>query len=161
MESATHWVNYLNLTPHPEGGYFKEIYRCSLETDLEGTLPEKRNLATSIYYMLEHGQVSKLHRLQSDEIWYFHYGAALKIHIFDKNQYYAQELGVNLSNNQSLQLIIPAGVIFGAEVVEPNTYSIVGCMVSPGFHFRDFELINAEDILPLFPLQKSVIEKLT
>jgi uncharacterized protein len=159
MNLSADWVKYLQLSAHPEGGYFKENYRHSQEITINGTA--KRNLSTSIYYMLESGQASKLHRLKSDEIWYFHHGSALKVHVFDKSTYQSYILGNQLFENHLLQLVLPAGAIFGAEVLESKSYSIIGCMVSPGFHFEDFELINASEILSEFANQKSIIERLT
>jgi len=161
VKTALEWVIYLNLSAHPEGGYFREIYRNAIELKINDIYSGNRSLASSIYYMLESDQVSKLHRLKSDEIWYFHFGSAVKVHIFEKGNYQSYVLGTNLKNNQILQLIIPAGAIFGAEVLESNSFNIVGCMVAPGFHFEDFELIKADEILPNFPTQKSIIEKLT
>ena len=161
MDSKANWIKYLNLTAHPEGGYFCENYRNASELNIDEKYSGKRNLATSIYYMLEYGQFSKLHRLKSDEIWYFHHGATLKVHVFNHNQYQSYVLGTNLNQKQLLQLIIPAGAIFGAEVMEINSFTILGCMVSPGFHFDDFELIKLTDILSHFPEQKTIIEKLT
>ena len=161
MDSKANWIKYLNLTAHPEGGYFNENYRNSSELNIDEKYSGKRNLATSIYYMLEYGQFSKLHRLKSDEIWYFHHGAPLKVHVFNENLYQSYVLGTNLKENQLLQLIIPAGAIFGAEVLESNSFTILGCMVSPGFHFDDFEIIKAVEVLAIFPEQKTIIEKLT
>jgi predicted cupin superfamily sugar epimerase len=161
--TSSFWIQHLGLTPHPEGGYFKEVYRNEnliSDVELSRTYSGKRNLATSIYFMLESGQVSKLHRLQSDEIWYFHHGAPIKVHVFD-DQYSTYILGTNYQLNQLLQLIIPAGAIFGAEVIGTKTFSILGCMVSPGFHFDDFELISFQEMKTLFPTYKSIIEKLT
>jgi len=161
--TSSSWIQYLGLTPHPEGGYFKEIYRNeNLISDVElmQTYSGKRNLASSIYFMLESGQVSKLHRLKSDEIWYFHYGAPIKVHVFD-NQYSTYVLGTNYQLNDLLQLIIPAGAIFGAEVIGTEAFGIVGCMVSPGFHFDDFEFVSFQEMKTLFPTYESIIEKLT
>jgi len=160
VESQASWIKYLSLIPHPEGGYYSENYRSGNEyIDLKYSGP--RNLATSIYYMLDSNQVSKLHRLKSDEIWYFHYGSPLRVHVFNTNSYDFFTLGTNFRENQLLQLVIPAGAIFGAEVLEQNSFTILGCMVSPGFHFNDFELIRVESILANFPALNSVIQKLT
>ena len=161
MDSKANWIKYLNLTAHPEGGYFCENYRNASELNIDEKYSGKRNLATSIYYMLEYEQFSKLHRLKSDEIWYFHHGAPLKVHVFNNNLYQSYVLGTNFNKNQLLQLIIPAGAIFGAEVLESNSFTILGCMVSPGFHFDDFEIIKAVEVLAIFPEQKTIIEKLT
>lgn len=161
MNSIADWINYLHLKAHPEGGYFYENYRNTNEFLDTQKYSGPRNLATSIYYMLESGHVSKLHRLKSDEIWYFHYGSPLKIHIFNNKEYFTPVLGTNLKEKNLLQLIIPSGSIFGAEVIEPNSFTIMGCMVSPGFHFDDFEMIQRNHMLESYPQYLSLIEKLT
>lgn len=161
MDAKTDWITYLNLTAHPEGGYFCENYRNSIKITLNETHAGKRNLATSIYYMLEYGQVSKLHQLKSDELWYFHYGSPLKVHVFNDDRYQSYTLGADIKEKQLLQLIIPAGAIFGAEVMGKDSFSILGCMVTPGFHFSDFKLITQDEIMPNFPDQKNIIQKLT
>ncbi len=161
MDAKTDWITYLNLTAHPESGYFSENYRSSMEITFNETHAGKRNLATSIYYMLEYEQVSKLHQLKSDEIWYFHYGSPLKVHVFNDGSYKSYTLGTDVKEKQLLQLIIPARAIFGAEVMEKDSFSILGCMVTPGFHFTDFKLVTQNEILPNFPDQKNIIQKLT
>jgi uncharacterized protein len=158
------WIHYLNLQPHPEGGWFSEIYRNpeqisdkELTTKYSGT----RNLATSIYFMLAYENISKLHRLKSDELWYFHYGSPLKVHIFHNKEYKTIIMGTDILKGQQLQLIIPAGAIFGAEIEENHGFTIVGCMVTPGFHFNDFELLTYMQVLELYPNHSKIIERLT
>ena len=73
-------IKTLNLQPHPEGGYFHEIFRSDIEIH---HLSENnfRNLATSIYFLLNESQVSTFHQLTSDELWYFHIGCAVRIYM--------------------------------------------------------------------------------
>jgi uncharacterized protein len=164
METAPFWINKLGLTPHPEGGYFREIYR-SKEILSSHVLNQRytgdRNLATSIYFLLPSGEVSKFHRLKSDEIWYFHYGSSLIVHVFYEGKYIKYAMGSDISKEEQLQLIIPAGAIFGAEVIGQNYFSLVGCMVAPGFHFSDFELIRYPDIISSYPELKGLILRFT
>jgi hypothetical protein len=158
------WIKHLNLTVHPEGGYFSENYRNNnLISDVELTqkYTGKRNLSTSIYFLLEQGQVSKLHRLKSDEIWYFHHGAPIHVHVFDKGQYSLFTMGTSFHLGQLLQLVIPAGTVFGAQVTSNGAFSILGCMVSPGFHFDDFELVPFEEMMVSYPNNGELIQKLT
>ncbi len=155
----------LNLQPHPEGGHFREVYRCGEE--IEGvTLRDKRkgvrNLATSIYYLLRSGERSCFHRLRSDEAWYFHAGSPMHIYTLDMHGALKTiTLGVHPELHQVPQIVIPAGTIFGALVTESNSYSLVGCMVSPGFSFEDFEMISREHMLDKFPKERELIHKLT
>jgi predicted cupin superfamily sugar epimerase len=157
-------INALGLISHPEGGYFREIYRNNeviSDTELNQKYSGKRNLATSIYFLLESGQVSKLHQLKSDELWYFHYGTPLLIHIFYKDEYKSVVLGPKIDKKEKFQAIIPAGAIFGAEVTEPNSYTLIGCMVAPGFHFDDFRLVSQKEVVQQYPGYNAIISRLT
>lgn len=70
MDKAIYWVQHLDLKPHPEGGFFKETYRSSIEEEFSG-FSAKRNLSTGIYFLLENGNFSAFHRIKSDEMWHF------------------------------------------------------------------------------------------
>lgn len=151
--TAQDWISKLGLEEHPEGGYFSEGYRSHVTLSAEDI---ERNLATSIYYLLESGEISHWHQLASDEVWYFHAGSDLMVHMFIDG-IYEQHL-VGLSENAKPQLVIPAGSVFAAEVANEDSYGLVGCMVSPGFDFEDFRLVSAEELLDIFPEQKELIE---
>lgn len=153
MSRADFWVNHLGLIAHPEGGYFKEIYRAPL-------MHGDRNIATSIYFLLKEGQVSHLHRLTADELWYYHQGDALKVTVIDKHGTLTEHLvGPHPEKGETLQLIIPAGSIFGSE--PSGEYSLVGCMVSPGFDFKDFELFTTSQLLSIYSQHEKQIRSLT
>ena len=157
-------IKTLGLIAHPEGGYFKEIYRNKEEIsdrELVQKYSGKRQLATSIYFLLESGQVSKLHQLKSDELWYFHHGSPLIVHQFNEGEYTSIVLGPNIDKDESCQVIIPAGTIFGAEVKDHNSFTLIGCLVSPGFHFDDFRLVSYQEVMQQFPSCEAIISKLT
>lgn len=164
--NAQHWIDRYQMTKHPEGSWFKEIYRSELTFE-RGVLPNKygasRQAATSIYFLLEGSEVSKFHVLQSDEIWYFHAGSSVTIHFLDPKDksYHSVKLGNSGSEEETFQAVIPAGVIFGATIDNPDGYSLVGCMVAPGFDFADFRLCSSEELLKSFPEQKGIIDRLT
>lgn len=159
-----YFIQKLQLIRHPEGGYYKEVYKneesitsSQLKSDYEG----KRPLATSIYFMLEAGEVSHFHSLKSDEIWYFHHGVPLTIYVIDmEGRLIEHKLGLNLEKGEQPQVIVPAGSIFGSAVNEDGC-SLVGCMVSFGFDFRDFKLFSREELLNLYPEHEEIIVKLT
>ncbi|MCX6152381.1 MAG: cupin domain-containing protein [Ignavibacteriales bacterium] len=158
-------IGKLNLLPHPEGGYYRETYRSS-ELVLEDSLPKRykgnRNLSTSIYFLLEGEQYSKFHRLKSDEIWHFYSGSSLTIHSIDQNGNYKKvRISSSLEDGDFPQVVIPSGVWFSAELNEKDSFALIGCTVSPGFDFDDFELGRKDDLLIQFPKYKSLIEKLT
>ncbi|MFO8236638.1 MAG: cupin domain-containing protein [Bacteroidales bacterium] len=154
-EKADYWIKQLNLEEHPEGGFYKETYRKDLEY-------EGRSLATNIFYLLPSDRVSKFHRLQCDEIWYFHYGSPLTFYFFTPNGHYEEYiLGLDPERNEHLSLLVPAQTIFGALVQEPDSFTLVSCNMTPGFHFEDFEMFSEQDLFEQFPDKKSIIKKLT
>lgn len=152
MLSAQDWIKALDLQAHPEGGFFRETYRCerSLVVD-EG---QSRNSSTSIYFLLRNEDRSHFHRLSSDEIWYFHTGNPIEVLILAPGESSLQHryLGLNLLDGEQAQLLIPAGCWFAARVLNKSQadFSLISCSVSPGFDFEDFELAG-EDFVTEYP----------
>ncbi|MFC4409688.1 cupin domain-containing protein [Chungangia koreensis] len=158
MSTAEFYIDRLGLTQHPEGGYFKSTYASELETDADG---KSRKMYTSIYFLLKSGEVSHLHRLKSDELWYYHGGSSLTVHVIHENGSYEEvKLGMDLESGEVPQYLVPKNSIFGSSVMQEDTFSLVGCMVSPGFDFEDFELFTKESLLKEYPHHKEVIEKM-
>jgi len=153
-DTASYWVSALSLTPHPEGGFFKETYRAS---DLipVGTFGDRfdgpRNVATGIYYLLESGDFSAFHRIRSDEMWHFYAGGALELHILHEGRHDAIRIGREIHRGEVLQYVVPAGAWFAATPVTGVAYSLLGCTVSPGFDFADFEMANSTELAHQFP----------
>ncbi|MCB0477572.1 MAG: cupin domain-containing protein [Crocinitomicaceae bacterium] len=147
--------NY-SMESHPEGGFYKETYRGPLEIN-------NRSNATSIYFLLDGNNVSHFHSIKSDELWYFHEGDPLRIHMISPHGDYSYaDLGGDLDKGQTHQTLVPAGYIFGSERLEGSSqYSLVGCVVSPGFDFSDFRLYTEEEILALIPNEKELASRLT
>ncbi len=163
MNTAEYWIQHLNLQPHPEGGFFREIYRSNVETNHKN-LPQgyqgNRRLSTSIYYLLRSGDISRFHRLRSDEIWYYHYGSTVKIVLINQEGHkYSRLLGPRPDRAEQPQVIIPAGTVFGAEITDSNSFGLYGCMVTPGFEYDDFEVFNKEDLIQAYPKHAGIIEK--
>lgn len=146
----------LNLQPHPEGGYFSEIYRSS-ET-LE-TARGSRNLMTSIYFLLTSKDISRFHVIESDELWFHHEGSDLSVHVLDESGHHILPLGKKGSHARPQQLV-PAGKIFGSTVDEPNAYALVSCVVAPGFDFRDFRLLSKAELIEKYPNFPEIIARL-
>ncbi len=160
---AADWIKLLGLLQHPEGGWFAEVYRSSGAIS-RAVLPGhdgNRPFMTSIYFMLPHGEVSHLHCLKSDEIWYHHAGGSLTVHQIDeKGQYSLVRLGSNLADGEHLQVVVKAGVWFGA-TVNSSDAALVGCAVAPGFDFADFELADRAYLSGVFPQHTAIIKLLT
>jgi uncharacterized protein len=161
QETIIQIIQKLDLKTHPEGGYYSEIYRCPMTINLNSNHSNIRNLGTSIYYLLKSGQVSRLHKLKSDEIWYFHSGSPLRVYLINnEKELNIFTLGNVIEGNNQPQLIIPAGTIFGAEVIHPETYSLISCAVMPGFDFTDFELIERDQLFQFKLKNKEMVSHL-
>ena len=140
MNTASYYKNNLRLQPHPEGGHYAEVYRSDIEVNVTG-FDGPRNLCTSIFFLLESGDISALHRIKSDELWYHHDGGILEIiEIDEAGNEIITRLGKPIHEGCTLQHVVKAGRWFGARPSAESEYCLVGCQVSPGFDFRDFEL---------------------
>jgi predicted cupin superfamily sugar epimerase len=131
-EVAAAW----DLAPHPEGGYYRETYRSPLEVVPEGWAGP-RALATAIIYLLAAGQRSAWHRVRGDELWLWQGGTAMALTVGADER----RLGPDSAAGHALQLLVPAGTWQSATPAggEPG-WSLVACLVAPGFDFADFEL---------------------
>ena len=139
-------------------GFFKASYSSIESMELSGV---SRKLYTSIYFLLGDQDVSHFHRLKSDELWYFHGGDPLAVHVIDpKGEYHVYKLGLDIDKGQKPQVIVPKGSIFGSSVLEGGEFSLVGCMVSPGFEYEDFEFFTQQELLKKYPKHEHIIRKL-
>lgn len=165
MADARQWIQALELRRHPEGGWFREIYRAS-ETIPRTALPSRftgnRPFSTAIYFLLDRGDFSALHRIKQDEIWHFYDGAPLTIHMIGADrQYSSVTLGRNVGAGETLVAVVKAGTLFGATVSDSDGYTLVGCTVAPGFDFADFEMPERAQLLEQYPEHERLIERLT
>lgn len=146
--SAKELVSRLGLQPHPEGGWYREIHRSPTRVD---TARGSRSALTTIYYLLEHHQLSRWHVVQADELWHFYGGAHLELVEYDpvSRRLSRHVLGVVGRSGSDVGLsesgeapvaIIPAGAWQAARSL--GAYSLVGCTVGPGFEFADFEFVS-------------------
>lgn len=162
--TAEEYIAQLGLAKHIEGGYFKELYKNSRtinRVDSTADGEAERTLSSTIYYLLKSGQVSRFHKLQSDELWFFHAGSPLCIHTINAEGNLATlTLGLSVDQGEQPQVLIPAGTIFGAEVSEKNSFTLVSCMVSPGFDYHDFYLYTADELTKQFPAHSTIITRL-
>lgn len=157
MKTEQEWVKELGLKPHPEGGYYVEKLGSSYTTKVNGA---ERPLYTSIYFLLTAKNPSHFHQLKSDEVWYYHAGEALTVHELHEGTYTTTKIGPNTNEGEVLQYVVKAGSIFGSSVNTPNSYSLVSCMVSPGFDYRDFKLFTQQTLLAEYPTHESIIKQL-
>lgn len=162
--TAEQCIHHLRLQPHPEGGFYKEVYR-SEGIIAAGCLPPAfggdRQYATAIYYLLQEGGFSAFHRIKSDEIWHFYAGGNLLLHLIDlQGGYQQRSLGNTPESGAQFQVVMPAGVWFAAEPAPGTDFTLAGCTVSPGFDFRDFEMAQRDRLLAQYPLHSEIIDRL-
>jgi len=162
--NAEHFIQHLQLQPHPEGGFFKETYRSPgiipancLTSDFSG----ERSYSTAIYFLLQQGDYSAFHRIASDECWHFYEGGTLLIHIIDKQgNYSCVQLGRKIHEGEVFQFVVPALCWFASEPAPGSEFSLVGCTVSPGFDFADFEMPDKKALSKQYPEHSSIIHRL-
>lgn len=155
VQDASYWISKLNMLPHPEGGYYHESFRSNDIVRLGEPLYE-RSAVTSIYFLLENGDKSHFHRLKHDELWYFHAGGPLQVHIIYPDGRLEQPvLGTDLEAGQHLQIILEAGTWFAATPLA--SYTLIGCAVAPGFDFQDFELAKGAELSAAYPVHTDLI----
>lgn len=157
--SARDWIEKLDLSPHPEGGYYKEVYRSGTLLNIEG-YPSPKSALTSIYFLLENDSFSAFHRLKSPEVWYFHAGNPVEACIINPNgELVWRRLGA--TPDAQLQIAFRPHHYFAAEVSGRKGYSLVSCAVGPGFDFDDFEMPARDALLREYPQHEGVINRFT
>ncbi|MEU9098395.1 cupin domain-containing protein [Streptomyces sp. NPDC048361] len=142
MSEISDLVALLELEPHPEGGWFRETWRTGTSAVPDG-YPGPRPFATGIYFLLHPGEVSRWHRVRSDELWLWHRGGPLALRLGGTAATAEAEsvavLGCDIASGQQPQLLVPAGAWQSAEPVGDEPV-LVSCIVAPGFDFEDFEM---------------------
>ncbi len=154
--TASELITRLALRPHPEGGWYREIYRSPTRVQ---TIRGSRSALTTIYFLLEQAQISRWHVVQADELWHFQGGDPLELFEYDPA---ARRLArhvvgpVEPRTGASAVAVIPSGCWQAARSL--GTYSLMGCTVGPGFEFADFQFVSdlpshgghfTEDLAPL------------
>src|SRR3546814_7583217 len=154
-------VRDLRLQPHPEGGYYRETYRCG-QSVLRAERGRPRSASTAIYYLLDGNAYSAWHRIASDEIWHFYAGGPLHVHVLlDEGRLVTHRLGNALVERDAVfQAVIPAGRWFAAELSAPDSFALAGCTVAPGFEFSEFELAGAADLAPWRGRHPDIVRRL-
>jgi uncharacterized protein len=143
MSRADELVVALGLQPHPEGGHYAEVFRSP---QVQRTDRGTRVALTSIYFLLRAGEVSRWHRVASDEVWCHLEGAPIELHRLDGFGRRVQSLQLApVSARHTPQCTVESGQWQAARSL--GDYSLAACMVAPGFDFADFELMAPDDPL--------------
>lgn len=154
-------IDTLELQPHPEGGFYREMYRSGIRVS-DSSLVANKSAHTSIYYLLSGQDFSAWHRIKSDETWYFHLGCDLNIYYIDQNKI-VRNMRIGM-HTKIFQATIPANTWFAAKPLNEDAYCLVSCAVAPGFEFEDFEIGNRAALVKEFGLtaeNTQMIEALT
>jgi predicted cupin superfamily sugar epimerase len=157
----------LGLVPHPrEGGFYIRTYesgeRIPASAFAEGRYDGPRHTATAIYYMLEPGTFSEIHRLKSDEIFHFYAGDAvemLQLHAGGRGEII--RIGNRLDQGERPQVLAPRNVWQGSHLVSGGAWALLGCSVSPGFEFEDYETESRTTLCAQWPAFSQLIRELT
>lgn len=162
-KKAQYLKERLDLSELPgEGGYYKETYRSDKTIILPSETDGERSISTSIYYLLDGTQFSAFHRLKSDEIWHFYIGSSVTLYIINKMENLSEvKLGSNIEKGELFQIQVRAESWFAATVNDISSYALIGCTVSPGFDYLDFELGDRKKLIERYPQHRSIIEKFT
>lgn len=151
-------IDRLELRPHPEGGFYKEYYRSEFSKSLIPDDPESdRSFMTSIYYALHRDDFSSFHKIVSDELWFFHAGAPLTLILLTPDG--TERVTIGAPETMRYEYTVPGNTWFAAKPEQDAaaSYSLVSCVVSPGFSFSDFVLGTKDDLLKEFPAERDVI----
>lgn len=148
MTELPDWVQRLDLSPHPEGGWFRETWRSELTVG-QSALPAQytgpRSAGTAILFVLMPGQRSAWHTVRSAELWLFHRGSPLLLDIGNEQSTATTHvLGPDITGGEHPQLVVPPGH-WQRACPRDDEPTLVSCVVVPGFDFADFALAAEPD----------------
>ena len=142
MSRVSELLRELNLSPHPEGGYYRELWRSRLDV-APGDGRGARSALTLIYFLLPAGAVSRWHRVRSDEVWHWCEGAPLELLQLSADGPRIERFMLGpLDDDQQPVHLVPADTWQAARSL--GEYTLVSCSVGPGFDFADFEMRSEE-----------------
>ena len=157
----------LGLTPHPrEGGWYVRTYEAEemapAAVFADGRYDGERRTSTAIYYLLEPGTFSEMHLLQSDEIFHFYVGDAVEmLQLFADGSSKRLMIGNDLAAGERPQVVVRRGVWQGSRLVAGGRWALLGCTVSPGFEFVDYEEGRREELVEKWSGEAEMIRGLT
>lgn len=151
MTRARELIEAYGLERHPEGGWFAEDYTCPW--DKEG-----RPLAGSIFFLLDGEELSHFHRIDCDELWYYHEGCGLTITVVLNGK--SSEMYLGTAPGERAAVLLPAGAVFAAENREKTGYTFLSCATAPAFRYEGFRLISRTELEELIPEEASKLRYL-
>jgi len=157
-KDAIQLIKRLKLKKHPEGGYFKQTYTANTIVNIVG-YDKPRCISTAIYYMLVGDQFSAFHRIKSDELWHHYMGSSLTLYAIDNGK--LSKIKMGNGTGEVPQVAIKANTWFAASLNDKKSYCLLGCTVSPGFDYSDWELGKRNELIKMYPQHKKIIERYT
>ena len=157
----------LGLQPHPrEGGWYVRTYEAAETVDAaafgDARYNSERRTGTAIYYLLEPDTFSEMHRLKSDEVFHFYAGDAVEmLQLMEDGSGRTVVIGNDLAAGERPQTVVERGVWQGSRLVAGGKWALLGCTVSPGFEFEDYETGGREELCAGWPEWAEMIEGLT
>lgn len=137
---AQELLRLLALEPHVEGGHYRRIYESSTRMAF-GDEARPRAMATSIYYLLTEGEISRWHRVDADELWHWYEGEAIEITRFDPGDHQlTRHILGPVAHGAAPVFVVPAGCWQSARPL--GAYALVGCTVAPGYEWRGFSTLS-------------------
>ncbi|MBE0618706.1 MAG: cupin domain-containing protein [Proteobacteria bacterium] len=157
MERARDVIRRLDLLPHPEGGHYREVHRSRVSLGTPPGFPGGRSALTAIYFLLEQGDFSALHRVRSEEAWVHLGGAPLELVILGTPAQVRRLAPV--SEGGTPLAVVPPGALQAAR--SRGAWTLTTCLVAPGFEFADFEMPGREELLRRHPECAEVVLNFT
>ncbi|MDE0464225.1 MAG: cupin domain-containing protein [Caldilineaceae bacterium] len=161
-------IRHFDLRPLPvEGGYYRVTYTGDLRLPasvLPASIRSARPAKSVIYYLLTADTQSRLHRLETDEMWHFYMGDWVDLYVFGTEDDYANiQLGHDLLEGQTVQAVVPAHSWFGARLQSGGRWALMACSLAPAYSDEDFSLPDDEEfasLLARFPAQEQILREL-
>ncbi|MXX25771.1 MAG: cupin domain-containing protein [Caldilineaceae bacterium SB0668_bin_21] len=166
--TASDVIRHFDLRPLPvEGGYYRVTYTGDLRLPasvLPASIRSARPAKSVIYYLLTADTQSRLHRLETDEMWHFYLGDWVDLYVFGTEDDYANiQLGHDLLEGQTVQAVVPAHSWFGARLQRGGRWALMACSLAPAYSDEDFSLPDDEEfasLLARFPAQEQILREL-
>jgi predicted cupin superfamily sugar epimerase len=149
-------IQALSLQPHPEGGWYAETWRSP--ATVQHPDGRRRPASTCIHFLLDAGDFSAWHTVRSEEIWFFHAGQPLELHLLGPSGHTRTLLSDQVLAGHAPHAVVPAGQL---QAARSTGWTLVSCVVAPGFDFADFAMPGREQLLRDHPDQRAVIEAFT
>ncbi len=166
--SAGDVIRHFDLRPLPvEGGFYRVTYTGNLQLPasvLPPSISSERPAKSVIYYLLTADTKSRLHGLETDEIWHFYMGDQVDLFVFGTDTDYTKiELGHDILGGQTVQAVVPAHSWFGARLRSGGSWALMACSLAPAYRDEDFSLPSDADfasLLARYPAQRKILHEL-